>query len=647
MNASSARRRHLYRKDSLAFSQIKVPILDDANPPVLGGYIPREYLDSDLELVIEQLWPEPPQQGQFDILVVHWRHSAGAIEILRRRFNGPIDPAIFPLSITVPRRNLEVDGTVLLNYEVLEGGTLPTPSPIRELVLDRTPPNNNIAPQGPVFPTSRIDENYLTGHPTVDMTVLFYTGRRPWDRVEYYLTDKSPPPDRVTADGFFDFISESTPTIFPVPGDLFRLYPNGIQYMHIVLRDRSGNPGPRSNQMAVLVDLDASPSDLQPLIIPAMVDGLIDRQDARLGVVGKVQYDNWQDGDLVTLTWGAHELPPQPVTEVPFDADISWATLIAAGPGPGSALATYTITRSGGTLPTLPSRPVAINWDFTVAGQDHANAPQLLNPDLPAVQVFGEGSSTENHIDIRDEFQRIYASVPLYHQPRDRELLTLYWGNFPSTAVPVAHYAVDISNGDAEGKIVDFSDIPWSVIIDGGNSDRLQVYYTTDNGVNQQLSDFTPVTVAVVPILSLTQASFPDANKDLWINCQTVPPMWDHIALKIPPDSRLEEGDAVILSWKGYEGFYNGPIDGTEDSFLHFLSRDEAKVKGYVFKQDNYEEKIKPIRSANPASQGSSAQVSYVVLRGTTTIGIARERQVKIDQRYASGLYCGPDTADD
>ena len=96
------------------------------------------------------------------------------------------------------------------------------------------------------------------------------------------------------------------------------------------------------------------------------------------------------------------------------------STLIAAGPGPGSALATDTITRSGGTLPTLPSRPVAINWDFTVAGQDHANAPQLLNPDLPAVQVFGEGSRTENHIDIRDEFQRIYASVPLYRSEERR-----------------------------------------------------------------------------------------------------------------------------------------------------------------------------------------------------------------------------------
>ncbi|WP_405125914.1 hypothetical protein ACI51W_30010 [Pseudomonas marginalis] len=643
MNTSNPRRRRVSRSNILSFSEIKVPILDDAVPPIIEGYIPREYLDSDIEVVIEELWPESAPEGSFDVLVVHWRRSGSEGEpLLRRRFNGPIDPAIFPLRIPVDRRYLENDGTVLLSYEVLEQGTLPTSSPTRVLVLDRTPPNNNIAPQVPEFPVSIIDEDYLAENPTVNMRIPFYTGRRAWDRVEYYLSDETPPPERDTPDGFFDFVSETEPLVFPVPGDLFRLYRNGLQYMHIVLRDRSGNPGPRSIQTPVIVDLDPSPSDLQALVVPAMVNGLIDRQDARLGVVGKVLYDNWQEGDHVTVTWGAAPLSPQPVTQLPLDVSIPWETLIAQGLGQASGVATYTITRTGGTLPTPPSPPTVIRWNFTVAGQDHGDAPQLLNLDLPAVMVWGEGSMTENLIDIRDQDQRIYASVPLYHRPQDGEKLTLYWGNFPSTAVPVAHYTVDVSKGDAEGSIVEFSDIPWNVITGAGNNDRMPVYYTTSNGVNEQLANFTNVTVAVVPILSLTQVQFPSATADAWINCQTVPPMWDHIPLGIPGNTQLREGDAVLLSWQGYEGFFTGPIDGTEDSLLHFLSAEEAK-KGYTFKQDNYEEKIKPIRSDNPASVGSSALVSYEVLRGTRIIGRARERQVKIDQRYSSGRYCGPD----
>ena len=643
MNTSNPRRRRVSRSNILSFSEIKVPILDDAVPPIIEGYIPREYLDSDIEVVIEELWPESAPEGSFDVLVVHWRRSGSEGEpLLRRRFNGPIDPAIFPLRIPVDRRYLENDGTVLLSYEVLEQGTLPTSSPTRVLVLDRTPPNNNIAPQVPEFPVSIIDEDYLAENPTVNMRIPFYTGRRAWDRVEYYLSDETPPPERDTPDGFFDFVSETEPLVFPVPGDLFRLYRNGLQYMHIVLRDRSGNPGPRSIQTPVIVDLDPSPSDLQALVVPAMVNGLIDRQDARLGVVGKVLYDNWQEGDHVTVTWGATPLSPQPVTQLPLDVSIPWETLIAQGLGQASGVATYTITRTGGTLPTPPSPPTVIRWNFTVAGQDHGDAPQLLNLDLPAVMVWGEGSMTENLIDIRDQDQRIYASVPLYHRPQDGEKLTLYWGNFPSTAVPVAHYTVDVSKGDAEGSIVEFSDIPWNVITGAGNNDRMPVYYTTSNGVNEQLANFTNVTVAVVPILSLTQVQFPSATADAWINCQTVPPMWDHIPLGIPGNTQLREGDAVLLSWQGYEGFFTGPIDGTEDSLLHFLSAEEAK-NGYIFKQDDYEEKIKPIRSDNPASVGSSALVSYEVLRGTRIIGRARERQVKIDQRYSSGRYCGPD----
>ncbi|WP_439855344.1 hypothetical protein [Pseudomonas yamanorum] len=55
MNTSNARRRRVSRSNILSLPEIKVPILDDAVPPILEGYIPREYLDSNIEVVIEEL----------------------------------------------------------------------------------------------------------------------------------------------------------------------------------------------------------------------------------------------------------------------------------------------------------------------------------------------------------------------------------------------------------------------------------------------------------------------------------------------------------------------------------------------------------------------------------------------------------------
>jgi hypothetical protein len=632
------------RKGVLALRDIKVPVLDDVIPPITDGHIPSQHLDSGLEVVIPELWDGSAEEGEFNILRIRWlRGGAEGRPPYIRRLDGPISPGIFPLSITITRDYLETDGTVFLHYEIEdETGTISRTDP-RVLFLDRTPPNNNMAPDPPVSPVAIIDEDYLRAHPTVDLTVA-YTGRRDRDRVYYYVSDRSPPPD-AAPDGYAEFPLETTPPIVRIPGDVFRLYPNGTQYVHVRLEDRSGNRGPRSAQVSVEVDLLGSPTLLQRPIIPAMAGGLINRHEARLGVVARVNYTNWQPGDQVALRWGNTALPLQEVTQVPFDVNVPWRELIDDGPGPAQGFASYTILRAGSTVPTFPSPGTTIRWDFTVAGQDHANAPQLINTDLPRVRIFGEGSATENHIDIRDKEKRIYASVPLYHTPKDGELLELYWGNFPSLDSPVATYRIDTMNGDVEGARVEFSDIPWQVIVDAGNHDRLPVYYTTFNGVNEQIAYFTEVTVAVIAPLIFRQAEFPSWDRlTSTLNCSSIPPLWDHIPIVVAPDLAFRKDDIVILSWIGYTEIWGGgkPIPETAETITHSLTAEEA-INGYTFKLDNYAEKIAPIKSPDPTSPASSAYAVYTVWRSGRFIGSSRLYYVKIDRRRAGGLYCGPD----
>jgi hypothetical protein len=643
MSAQRPNRSSPSRKGILKLADIKVPILDDVIPPILEGYIPHDHIDTDLVVVIPELWDDAAQAGEFNIVEIVWIRSGGeGIAPFKERWDGPITKP-FPFPITVPRDYLENDGTVRLAYRITDETGMGTTSDFRTLVLDRTPPNNNVTPPNPAFPVGIINEDYLAGHTTVDLVLAPYLGRRPYDRVYYYLSDQSPPPDSAPT-GYVEFPLENSPLVLPIHGELFRLYPNGTQYVHVRLQDRSGNRGPRSDQSPIEVQLAEKPSGLQPLVIPAMASGLINRHDARIGVVAKVQYDHWHPGDLVTIRWGNTLLAAQEVTEVPFSADIAWSTLIAAGLGLAQSYATYTITRYGSGTPTPPSPPTLIRWDFRVAGQDHHNAPALLNLNLPRVTVFGEGSKTENYIDLRDKDQRIYASVLLYHQPRTGEVLELFWGDFPNMDNPVAKYTVDTSKGDAEGVRVVFSDIPWQVIIDAGNHEKLPVYYSTFNGVNEQLSYFTDVTVDVVAPLVLQRVEYPSANLNGFINCDSEPAMWNNIPIRILPEAAFREDDDLVVEWQGYEEFAGGgkPITSTADTLTHRLTKEDVE-KGYTFKQSNYDDKIKPIKSPDPHSQGSSVSVIYTLWRKTKVIGSSRLRYVKIDRKRAGNIYCGPD----
>jgi hypothetical protein len=280
-------------------------------------------------------------------------------------------------------------------------------------------------------------------------------------------------------------------------------------------------------------------------------------------------------------------------------------------------------------------------WNFNTAGDPNPEAPALLNRTYHKATLFGEGSQTENYIDLRDKDARIYARVELYNSPLTGELLELYLGEFPDTSKPVASYVVNTAAGDTGGKLIQFSDISWAVFEGLASHDKLAVFYTAYNGVNEQLANFSEAILDITPPVNLANVEFPSANINNFINCLSEPRMWDFIPLKVPRNAIMKPGDKLILSWHGYEEFAGTrPIAGTGDVLERILSHEDAS-NGYVFRQDNYEEKIQPIKSPDPQSPGSSASVEYTLMRGSRVLGRSRVRYVKIDRRRGS-LWCGP-----
>jgi hypothetical protein len=241
---------------------------------------------------------------------------------------------------------------------------------------------------------------------------------------------------------------------------------------------------------------------------------------------------------------------------------VPWNVLVAQGLGPAVVKVGYNFIRSGSSR---ASEEADFNVDFTLAGQDHPNAPALLNPLLPLIDIVG-GSGVPNVLLAGDRTSPVTPKLRLYQAPNPGEVLELYWGQYSAA---VATYTVQA--GDAEGAEVSFSDVPWSVIDTEPNNARLPVYYTTSNGVNEQQSEHTYVLVQIATIDDLPEPIFEDMDDFGYIQCESKP--WDGIRVRINFDSgHFATGDEIKVFWQGYRTFNSSdPIGETYGEFSRVI----------------------------------------------------------------------------
>ncbi|QIB03552.1 MULTISPECIES: hypothetical protein [Pseudomonas] len=143
---------------------------------------------------------------------------------------------------------------------------------------------------------------------------------------------------------------------------------------------------------------------------------------------------------------------------------------------------------------------------------------------------------------------------------------------------------------------------------------------------------------SVIPLPVLKLPRFPNANAAGYLLCDTVPPIWEGVHIKIPYQG-FEKDDSCVLTWRAYTSLNasEGYIDGTEGVFTYQLTQADAEnPEGFEMPPIPYEPHVKPLFYG-------SGGVTYKISRGGVFIGESRLGTVKVD-RFVSGATepCGP-----
>lgn len=618
----------------------RVPIIlkDEDGNESPDGLLPRSALNEDLTIIIPD-WMAPSADPIPYIIVVSWVEEGGPFtEVHRDSFDDSGEKIV-----VVPRDNLKLDhGTYSLMYELRYGGN-PVPSLAKRITVDRVPPNDNQEPDRLIMldVTGDISDDYLSQHGEVRFQVPFYVDVKFSDRAIYYWTNSPNPPDseiEIREQAFSQQDIDQKRLIITIYEADIRDRGPGQRYVYYRLRDWAGNRGPRSTLLPVFVDLRPAPGLLKPPRVPLSLRGLIDRQHAREGAVNQNAvtveidtYDNPDPSDKILIQWNGHDLAPLDVDPAsPLQvASVPWSILTLDGLGPMEAHVDYRVLR--GTTPTLPSSETRVMLNLTVAGQDHGNAPALLNATLVRLEIYGEKSAQRNRLLSVDFGYPAEARLRLYDAPNPGEKLFLYWG---AITTPVAEY--EVRTGDVAGQPITFS-IPWPVIEQDKENPALPVWYTTSNCVNLQQAQATSVEVAIVVIRNLPEPTFPHADRNGALHCCATPRLWEGVWVRIKGNAAFDKDDIVELFWQGCLG-PNGtlPIAGADDSFETKLTAEQAR-DGFEVHIADYQRLIAPM------IKNGSALCRYHLTKVSGVIGESKEDFVVVNRTMPSGEVCGPD----
>ncbi|VVO09994.1 hypothetical protein PS718_03351 [Pseudomonas fluorescens] len=170
----------------------------------------------------------------------------------------------------------------------------------------------------------------------------------------------------------------------------------------------------------------------------------------------------------------------------------------------------------------------------------------------------------------------------------------------------------------------------------------IELHYETRNFVNNPAySDPRKLTIDHMPVVrELPEARFPGVDHWGYLNCSTVPPIWEGIEIEVPPlPAFTKNGDRCVVEWVGYKTLNASgpPIDNT---YLT-CGRDpltDADIR------DGYGVTIGPfVPHIEPMINNASATVVYSIYRGDKLIGLSKAGIVKIDRMIPGEvLPCGP-----
>jgi hypothetical protein len=624
----------LHNENSAEPEAPKVPLVLDPDDP--AGLLPLRALGQDLE-VTYMGWDFTTIPNRTDLVELGFTPFGSTFrKVNERKYPVPINVP-WPQTLTVPKDLLN-QGVYEVSIRVSPSLQNPKEFPRKKITIDTTKPNFGNTPEPVIFPAELngvITESYLTQHGQVIVEVPFYDDVAEGDRAVYYWTDKENPPDSETEIREQEFSAQDIidkHLLITVYADEIRQWGGGgDRYMYYRLRDRAGNTGPNAKLGKIYVDLTPLPGVLPPPRVP-LSRNLLDRQQAREGV--RVEIDAYDFPDAthrVAIDWDGTPVDEFPVdpTDFPLEITVPWPVLHARGNGPLRPRVSYRIGMADGSY-TPPSPDISVALDLTIAGQDHTNAPALLNETLAKLEVRGQKSDQPNKIMGVDFGLPAKVLLTLYDHPNALEEIDVYWGGI---ADPVANYQV--KSGDVAGKPVEL-EIPWGYIEPDLENPKLPVYYVTRNGVNEQNSRITEVAVSIVVITDLDEPGFPHAGKHGVLDCCSSPRLWEGVTVHIPPHGSFTAKDDVVIYWQGCRGL-NGtdPIADAYAEFTKTLSTEDA-AKGFDWVVSDYEKLIAPM------VDNGSALVYYILNKQDGSIGKSLPEFVIINRTMPSGEVCSP-----
>ncbi|MCF4995070.1 hypothetical protein GIW70_00640 [Pseudomonas syringae] len=611
----------------------KVPAVLDPDDPT--GLLPLRVLGQDL-IVTYTGWDFSVIPGRVDDVELGFTPVGADFRKVSTQDYPAGEPVDLPQTQCVPV-DLLSQGVYDVSIKVYRGGLNPVESPKKRITIDTTKPNFGNIPDPVIFPDELngvISESYLTQHGQVVVEVPYYDDVRVGDRAVYYWTDKVIPPDNEIEIREQEFSAQDIidrRLLITVYADQIRPWGSGTRYMYYRLRDRAGNIGPNALLAMITVDLTPLPGILPPPRVP-LPRGLIDRQQAREGVLVEIDEYEFSDGaHWLAIDWDGTSLEETPVDPAgfPLRVTVPWLVLQANGNGPSRAMVDYRIRLADGSY-TPPSTDISVPVDLTIAGQDHANAPALLNMNLAQLEIRGRNSDLPNKLQGIDFGLPARALLALYEDPQPFQTIELYWAQI---ACPVEIYTVQ--HGDTAGKPLELS-VPWDAIEPDLENPRLPVYYITRNGVNDQHARVTEVEMSIVVIDNLKEPTFPHADRNGVLNCCSRPRLWEGVTVHIPYDPRFSAMDEIVMYWQGCAG-PNGssPIPGVSDQFTHKLSASDA-ANGFDLVVEDYEKLISPM-----VNKGSGL-VYYILNKTNGSRGKSIADFVIINRTMPSGEVCSP-----
>ncbi|KAB0566204.1 hypothetical protein C9383_07660 [Pseudomonas palleroniana] len=589
-----------------------LPLMPDDN----GHKIPVPFQSTGLRVLVPVLWGGSTFLQPGDITGVRWYWNNATVPFDTKFLEYPYDENDLPdADGFVPSHFMDAPGLHDVYYRVTlreSSGNPSEPSFVTVLDSDKVGPNQGQRGPRLRFPpeveANGVDDPYLDDPANnggvvatiVSPTVPAWLDMRLGDKVETYIallpSVRSPRKhDRrqgiVATTEITQAHKNGAPVTVFLPGDLLRGLQTGKEYnVFYFLTDRSGRESGPSFIAPLFINLVTTPTDLRPVQLPQLEDGLINLADARqpggvymniLEVVGSIA------GDILQPFWDLIALDPIVIADVqvwPIRVPIPYSLLASGGYEftPGVVRADYTWQR--GTSPTRPSQPRFVPVDLTVFGAVSPDNPDPINALLGRVTV--KGRDGDNLLTINDVGLPVRVVAPLPDGPVVGHILELMIDTHPS---PVATYPVQ--QGDVAGQEVEFL-VDWDIVeLIVGSGGVIPFFYWTFNGVNRQRAPDTAVLVNVIPIVGLKNLVYVGVNygpgpDSGFISCPLRP--WVNGAgVLIPGDEdRLEAGDEVRLEWASYanpNGHPSGVMPETIATFSHVLTADEAR-NGYEFR---------------------------------------------------------------